>query len=62
MSQISNFISQKKKGCIHLEKDRQIINKDIMDLELQKYQVNDSLNKTSQKEQFAMAYLDWNWN
>ncbi len=37
MSQITDFISQKKKECLRLEKDRQLINKDIVGLELQKY-------------------------
>ncbi len=59
MSQITDFISQKKKECLRLEKDRQLIHKDIVVLELQKDQVDKNLNKMIQKEKSAMVYLDW---
>lgn len=57
VSQITDLYPKRK--YLRIEKNRQLINKDIVELELQKDQVNKSLNKTIQKEKSAMAYLDW---
>jgi hypothetical protein len=60
MSQITDFISKKK--CLRIEKYRQVINKDIVDLELQEDQGDKSLNKTFKNKNLPLPILTCTMN
>ena len=62
MSQITDFISKKKKECLRIEKYRQVINKDIVDLELQEDQADKSLNKTFKNKNLPLPILTGTMN
>jgi hypothetical protein len=59
ISQVSDFIAQRKKECIELKKYKTYLESETKGLERQINQMNDSLGKTIKKEWRVMHYLGW---
>jgi hypothetical protein len=59
ISQVSDFIAQRKKECIELKKYKTHLESQTKRLELQINRLKDNLGKTIKKESRVMHYLDW---
>ena len=59
ISQVSDFIAERKKECIELKKYKAHLESQTKRLELQINQINDNLGKTIKKERHVMHYLGW---
>ncbi len=59
ISQISYYISQKKKEDKELDNHQNILKDDIKKLQIQKNTVVDSLSQIIRKEKFAISYLNF---
>ena len=59
ISEVSNFITNKRKSIIYLEKKKNSITDDIAILEKQKMERKSELVKVIKKEKKAYSYFDW---
>ena len=59
ISQVSNFIAQKKKECDIIKANKIKLAKQVNRLTIQKNQTRDNLDKIIQKENYIVHYLNW---
>ena len=59
ISQVSNFIAQKKKECDIIKASKIKLAKQVNRLTIQKNQTKDNLDKIIQKENYIIHYLNW---
>ena len=59
ISQISNFITQKKKQCIDLENDKKEIYKDVKIAESKRNEIQFDLEGLKQENNYVMSFMDW---
>jgi hypothetical protein len=59
ISQISHFITQKKKQCTSLENYKKEIEKNIKTAELKRNQIQFDLEALKQENNYVMHYIDW---
>lgn len=59
ISQVSNFIAQKKKECNIIKANKIKLAKQVNRLIIQKNQTKDNIDKIIQKENYIMHYLNW---
>ena len=59
VSQVSFFISEKKKDLEKLNNNQKIIEKNLKSLKEQESKTIENLNTMAQKEKFAISYLNW---
>ena len=59
VSQVSNFIAQRKKECSEIKNYKSNLEDETKRLERQINQMNDNLGKTIKKERHVMHYLVW---
>jgi hypothetical protein len=59
VSQISIFISQKKKECAEIERYNNFLVKETKRLELRGSQANNNLKKINRNESYAMHFIGW---
>jgi hypothetical protein len=59
ISQISGYISQKKKECIKLENYKKALEKDIKIMESKRKQIEFELGLLKQEQKYVMTFIDW---
>src|SRR6476469_2611256 len=59
VSQVSFFISEKKKDLEKLNNNQKSIEKNLKSLKEQESKTIENLNTMAQKEKFAISYLNW---